>query len=359
MKEQIVSKCIALLLCLIAVVSLPLSASAVPTSTNTGSVTVEFQHKGYPIKDAQFRIYLIATETANGYALTGDFTNYSVSLDNLNSDALNGLATALAAYVARDSVNPTAQGKTNSQGDISFSDLEEGLYLIIGDPVTEGSIIYTPQSFIVAIPYVDANGKKVYDVVSEPKQDIYNSDAQGATINRTVRKVWENTGSKNRMNSVVIQLLKNGQVYDEVTLDATNGWEHSWKDLDVSYRWQVVEKAVPARCTISVAQDGVTFIVTNTYDTPDTPTSDPDSPGNPTNPSDPSNPSNPTTPSDPSNPSNPANPSNPTNPGGPSNSSPNLPQTGQLWWPVPVFVSVGVIFFALGIVLKKRNENET
>ncbi|MBR2834672.1 MAG: hypothetical protein IKE43_03035 [Coriobacteriales bacterium] len=33
---------------------------------------------------------------------------------------------------------------------------------------------------------------------------------------------------------------------------------------------------------------------------------------------------------------------------------PDVPQTGQLWWPVPVLLAVGIGIFALGVVMRRR-----
>ena len=49
----------------------------------------------------------------------------------------------------------------------------------------------------------------------------------------------------------------------------------------------------------------------------------------------------------------PTSPSAPTTPGGPI-----LPQTGQLNWPIPVLVVLGLGLFAAGWILRKKNDNE-
>ena len=79
--------------------------------------------------------------------------------------------------------------------------------------------------------------------------------------------------------------------------------------------------------------------IPETPDIPDTPVS-PDSPDNPVSPGTPDNPVSP------GNPDNPVSPSNPD--------KPVLPQTGQLNWPVPVLAVSGVLLFAAGWVLNKK-----
>lgn len=94
--------------------------------------------------------------------------------------------------------------------------------------------------------------------------------------------------------------------------------------------------------------------------TPDQPTepTNPDTPKNPDGPDSPVSPGSPDSPVAPGNPDNPAAPGKPDNPalaGRPDGAVMNgLPQTGQLNWPVPVLAVSGVLLFAAGWVLNKK-----
>ena len=90
-------------------------------------------------------------------------------------------------------------------------------------------------------------------------------------------------------------------------------------------------------------------------DTPDTPPDTPDIPEQPDTPDTPVSPDSPDSPVSPDSPDNPVSPENPDNPVSPSNpDKPVLPQTGQLNWPVPVLAVSGVLLFAAGWVLNKK-----
>lgn len=120
----------------------------------------------------------------------------------------------------------------------------------------------------------------------------------------TVDVVWEDDG-KNRPDKVVVQLLKDGEVYDETTLSESNGWRHTWSSLDGSAKWSVREVNVPNGYTVTYRQDGLHFTVINTT---------------------------------------------------------ALLQTGQLNWPIPVLGGFGLILLVLGSVLenagRKKQPNE-
>lgn len=94
--------------------------------------------------------------------------------------------------------------------------------------------------------------------------------------------------------------------------------------------------------------------------TPEQPTepTNPDTPKNPDGPDSPVSPGSPDSPVAPGNPDNPAAPGKPDNPalaGRPDGAVINgLPQTGQLNWPVPVLAVSGMLLFAAGWVLNKK-----
>ena len=72
--------------------------------------------------------------------------------------------------------------------------------------------------------------------------------------------------------------------------------------------------------TVSITREGVTFVVTNTY-VPETPNTPP-----------------------------------PTEPGKPD--QPSLPQTGQLWWPVPLLLVGGLLLVVIGLIRRRGIADE-
>ena len=108
-----------------------------------------------------------------------------------------------------------------------------------------------------------------------------------------------------------------------------------------------------------------------TPEEPDTPTpTPPNEPDKPTEPGDPDTPDMPENPNDPSQPVSPGEPDGPVNPGSPDNpaapgapddpalpGSPDgavLPQSGQLNWPIPLMACSGMLLFAVGWVLTRK-----
>lgn len=338
MRKLKISRVFALLLVLALVCLIPFTASADNGADKKGSLSIVYFHENDPIEGATFSIYRVAELQGTDYVLVGDFTKYQVSLADIsNVDTVSALTTTFAAYIARDSIAPYDKGQTHENGGLLIDGLEDGLYIGIGESTTIGDTTYIPLPFMFAIPGVSADGEPNYNIVVEPKYDLYKEGESPKTVERRALKIWDDNDNKSgkRTREITVQLLRDGNVYEEVVLNEENGWRYSWDNLPAGYQWLVIEKNLPEDYVLSMTQQGITFTLTNTYIG--------EEPEDPTNPNDPSNPDNPNNPNDPSNSS--------------TSSDSTLPQTGQLWWPVPVLLIAGIVICFMGIYLKKRSEN--
>lgn len=286
-------------------------------------LSVFYQNGDTPLTGAAFSIYLVASADETGaLTTTDDFKQFHVTIDGKNDAAWKALATTLEGYVLRDNIPPTDSGKTNDAGYLTFptggGKLTPGLYLVLGSRHIQGNYRYDAMPFMVMLPTQDAERNEwLYDVLVSPKHDADEIPDTPSTVTRKVLKVWDDADNKgDRPSEVTFQLLQDGKVYDTVTLNAENNWRYTWTDLDDSYTWTVVEKECKDY-TVRIERDGITFVITNTYETPDKPT-----------------------------------------PTKPTPDKPKLPQTGQVWWPVPLLCAVGTVLLVTGLVLRKRQGRE-
>lgn len=353
------------------------------------SLTLEFGSGQDRFPGVDFDVYKVAemNRHAQFTELTEKFDGYyQIVTSEVNDPEFTGwaaLANTLAAYVAADGVQPDQTITTNEQGQAVADELSVGLYLVIGERYIPGRTTYTPAPFLIAMPGWDAETESWGNVAANVKFDSYTepiTPPTDPTVQRRVLKVWDDESNEDvRPASVVIDLLRDGEVYDTVTLSAANNWRASWSNLSPNAQWQVVERIDSEDYQVLIEQEGITFVVTNTYeepiDDPNTPGGDDPFPSESPNPSD--EPAQPTQtvppedlgddpvpggpgdlPEDPT-PSNP--PLIPTNPpeeeeiddGKPPLA--NLPQTGVLWWPVPVMGIPGVAFLLIGMLRRKSD----
>lgn len=261
-------------------------------------------------ENVRFDLYHVAVASDAGWQPTDDFAAYPVTLPDEDSPAADWRAAAetLAAYVAQDTPIPAASGRVAS-GSVQFGALEEGLYLAIGETVRQNDTLYIPVPVLIHVQGDTAVTIKAEETAVTPEPAEY-----------TVAKVWQG-GENARPLSVTVQLLCDGQPDRTVTLNALNGWRYTWTS-EPGHLWQVAEQNVPDGFAVAVEQDGLAFTVTNTWQQP----GQPEQPGQTG--------------------------STPV-PGTPSTGG-TLPQTGQLWWPVPLLVILGVICVGVGRFRARR-----
>lgn len=313
MRRRIAIGLLACLLFAMTALYLPTTAYAAQAGTEKCTLTIDF-HAGdtvnTPIPGASFRIYRVAEQNGKTYRWTEAFQDYDVSLEPVETwtiEQLIPLAATLAGYVTRDSdlLTPDAQGVTGSDGKLILKDLEPGVYLVMGDPIVVGNITYTPAPFLVSLPAWN-DGEMLTDVVAAPK---YTHDEPEPNLTEIyVLKVWDDGGAADRPKQIVVQLLCDGEVYREQTLNEENNWRYAWTDLPEGHTWKIVEKEIPSGYTVKVEEKGNVFTLTNSKNPPPPP------------------------------------------------DEPKLPQTGQIWWPVPLLVAAGMIAFAAGMLLVRQEE---
>lgn len=332
-----------LLLCVVMVTTaIPAYAAGVIDTDKNADLTISYQHGNDAIAGAKFDIYRVADVDAYAQmTLTNRFAGYPISLDGQDQSDWDLLATTLKGYVWTDSLTPDFSGETDENGNLTAS-VKPGLYLVVGYRRTLGDYTYSASPYLVFLP--GSNQKQNtwdYAVTSYPKASPEKNPSDNPDdklISRKVLKIWDDSGKESsRPKAITIRLLCDGKVFDTVTLNADNNWRYVWDNLERNHDWLVTEDAVSGY-TQAVTQEGITFTVKNTV-----------TPTEPTKPTNPTNPSNPTKPTNPTNSSSPASPSKST-----------LPQTGQLWWPVPFLFIVGFVCALVGLNRSKgvHCENE-
>lgn len=308
-KKRIIPPILCLLICAIL---LPMQAAA-ENSINLNekcSLCISFVPNGIKADDVEFKLYRVADiSSLNHFELTDNFNSYPLIINDENQDTWRDLATTLSGFVYADNLNPDYVARTDD-GEAIFKNVDAGLYLVIGASCTIGDRVYIPQSFIISLPNNFVNNQYEYNVYTDAKYDSYSKDDK---CSMKVLKVWKDNDSSFRLEKVVVELYKESKLYDTVILSKDNNWRYEWKELDEGAVWTVKEKTVCDGYTVDVARQGNCFVVTNT-----------------------SNRENDT--------------ENPTKPSNLTGNSSTLPQTGLLWWPVPILICSGLLLFIIGYV---------
>lgn len=252
-----------------------------------------------------FDIYRVAdTDDQAHFTLTGSFAAYKVKVNGLDSQGWADLAQTLSGYVARDGIAASAEGKLDSAGMITFSSLEAGLYLVDSSTYNNGEYIYSTSPFMISLPDREENSESWdYDVTSVLKMTASGIDKKPVKLN--VHKVWDDAGrQQDRPESITVKLYRDGKVVETVKLSEKNSWRYSWQ-VESGHDYRIAETDT-AGYTCSVACSGNDYTITNTSVLPP--------------------------------------------------EKEKLPQTGVLWWPVPVLIVTGLGCIIIGLLRRRGSE---
>lgn len=269
----------------------------------------------YPHGACTFDLYRLADfSEADGFVPAAPFDRYIDTIPlltgvaGLTTEEARLLATTMEAVVLRDSLTPDYTAAANDDGELVLTDLPQGMYLVLGASTTDGEYRYTPSPILVSVPTRDIHDAWQYYVIVEHNKVVKEPLGQ-PTTHREVIKIWQDDGSEaRRPAAITVQLLQDGAVYDTVELSADNNWMHRWTELPAAHTYTAVEVGVPEPYTMSVERDRTAIYITNSYNGPPPPP------------------------------------------------PPDLPQTGQLWWPVPLMAALGVCSLLLSACYRRRDE---
>ena len=225
------------------------------------------------------------------YNLVDSFSHYSIDL----KQDVQGAANALENRILMDGIEADASVTSDSLSTASFTGLETGIYLVVGKDVFQDGVFYMPQVSLVSLSG-DLSVDLKYEMSDKPSR-IH------------VLKVWKKDNKKSRPKSIEVCLLRSdGIVVDKVKLNSDNQWSTTWDHLSTLYTYRVMETSVPSGYKESCTREKDTIVLTNTGNLTDKV----------------------------------------------KKKDEVLPNSGQLWWPVPVLLFVGLVLFGLGRHLKNE-----
>ena len=166
-KRKRIYMCMASVMCMLLLL-IPLPVSANDLGSILLKATVEDETTVYKLSNTEFMMYQVGTYKNNSWALVSEFAKSGVIFDFEDSSAQAEAAKKLEKYVQDNNIKGMS-GKTNSDGEVMYRDLEKGVYLFIQTHSTHiGDQVYQSEPFIITVPgYYD--GQIIWDVTAEPK----------------------------------------------------------------------------------------------------------------------------------------------------------------------------------------------
>ncbi|MCD7728054.1 MAG: hypothetical protein LUH57_06905 [Ruminococcus sp.] len=116
------------------------------------SLTISYSANSTTTPQTTWSAYKIGSRNPyGGFTLEGSFADTSITLEGLTTEALSEAAYSLETYAIANGLKADATGKTNTSGTLTLSGLEEGIYLVFSEDVTTDDYIYQSQPSIVEV----------------------------------------------------------------------------------------------------------------------------------------------------------------------------------------------------------------
>ncbi len=149
--------------------SLTTFAKEVPDLNKSGSISVTIKNRDSVISGGSLTLYQVAEVQEDdgdyNFVFTSEFVSCQLSLENIQWEQL---AKDLANYV--ESADITGIKKSiDSKGNVIFSNLQLGLYLIIQEDAAPG--YYAVNPFLISVP-MESEEKWIYDIDATPKVEL-------------------------------------------------------------------------------------------------------------------------------------------------------------------------------------------
>lgn len=326
-------KMIMICLLIIGCICQPVSAS----TPKKGSISIS-----YPCEGMKVDLYEVAQQGADSnYVLKDRLKKYPIKLNQQTKAEWAGQAQALTAYIHRDNLSADYSTTTDSTGNVHFKNLKKGIYLVMVQTFEKDGYVYKVMPYFLTIPGKTEDGKLQYNITTTAKYE--KTPSTDDKVDYKAAKTWSDQGhEKNRPKSITVQLLCDGNIYDEVKLSEKNNWQYTWKNLSSKHQWEAIEKKEARNYFVSVSKQSTSFVIKNIY-WDDEHYQDSDKPGKKNTKTteeyyqDSDKPKTTET----------------------TSKTKKLPQTGQLWWPLPFLAAGGILCISIGMIKKKRENNET
>lgn len=259
------SKLFSIIICIVTVLSLcsliiPNNAKA---DGNDKSLILVCISDDVILSGMKWKLYKVGERTSDGgnFRQTGDFAAFQVNLRRLTEERVNEAAQTLQSYAVANKLSPLREGQTNENGEIEFSGLDAGLYLVSGTLLKIDSHYYVPTTALVEIRAEDENLR--YDAYPKFQYQVMN----GQPRRYVAYKKWvgDEENIENRPKQIVVDIYKDEEYYDSVILNDENNWQYTWIDNEGVSAWIVMEKDIPERYELNVMYDESRYILENSY----------------------------------------------------------------------------------------------
>lgn len=223
---------------------------------------------GEPIAGIELSIYQIAGFSEGDYGTLQykeAFAGKSEEISALiREKKTKEAADLLENVIQKDEVLAQENKVSDADGTVYFTDLEDGIYLILCTGSRSEAFTFAQKPVLISVPGHADEGKILYQVLCEPKNEIIYPDLEQKV---SVIKLWKDNNDRadKRPEKITVGLYENDILKEKVILSEKNNWSYEWEHLSENARYVVAELDIPAGYKMSVSSTGSEFTIVNTY----------------------------------------------------------------------------------------------
>ena len=223
------------------------------------SMELRYASEGEGFPGLEIAICRVARANPDGtFDLVAPWDGFGANIHGITaqSEWRTAASTLRAGYVSGQ-LTPDRTAVTDEEGKVVFSELETGLYLILGVRAENDKGIWEFEDFLLYLPSPGEDGYR-YDIQALPKCSLRTPKTAYSVV-----KLWRDYGT-DRPEGVTVDIYKDGVLENSVLLNSENDWSYSWTTPEDGSVWTVAEREVPAGYYVTVEEKDGAFIVTNT-----------------------------------------------------------------------------------------------
>ena len=243
--------------------------AAVPVSAKEtkGTLSLWCVKEDEILEGMHWRIYRVGHREERDYVFEGDFAGYRLTLGNRtrpmlewSAETIASAAETLRSCVIMDKIMCRSEGDTDENGYLCFPELENGLYLVIGESLDIDAKTYIPSAI-----FFEMDSERENKLDAFPKIVYVTLNKQSTRY--SVKKIWANDENQPPDENTYIscELYRDGEYQDTVRLDRSNNWTYRWTDTN-EHEWLVKEKEIPKNYSVIYNRRDTEYVIVNTYE---------------------------------------------------------------------------------------------
>ena len=236
------------------------------------TLTLTYRCDGTAFAEKPIRLYRVAEVSADfQYTLTSAFASSGLILNGVQTNGeWNVIRSTLESHILANGIEATQIAMTDAAGQVCFTPLKTGLYLAAADREVQDGTSYSFDTALVSLPGLDADGLWQYrmevttktSVTRQPEPDVPTAENE---IQLKILKLWRgDDGETKRPASVSVEIFRDGEWYQTVSLSEENHWSYTWTAADDGAEWMAAEQDIPVNYSATIEKRGTDFILTNT-----------------------------------------------------------------------------------------------